>query len=206
MNPEKNGVSIRIEKLLATSSPQLMLYEFLKNYHFSGPVCEDLFKSLNAQAGKLFFSKTHKAIKDRDQIFIVPLGQDAFEQEYAIDSTTSRLEVPGAFFTFETFNADEKLEWPENESSALLDFDRLQFPLLLRKVKSGDRFVPLGMKGKKKINDLLTDEKTPIHLKQEVWVLVSGNEIVWVAGHRISNHFRITPATRKGLLAKIVKS
>lgn len=203
---EKSGISIRIDQLLASPSPRLLLYEFLKDYNFSGPVCEDLFESLNTQAGKQFFSKTHKAIKDRDQIFIVPLSQESPDQEYQVDAKTSRLEVPGAIFTFEVFDVTEKMKWPKDENAALLDLNQLQFPLVLRKAKPGDRFVPLGMKGKKKISDLLTDEKIPRHLKPAVWVLLSGGVIAWVAGLRLSDPFKITPATQKALLIKIVNS
>lgn len=203
---EKEGISISIDKLLALPSPRLLLYEFLKDYQFTGPVCEDLFESLRGQPGKQFHSPTHQAIKDRDKIFVVPLTEDFPEQAYRVDPETRRLDVPGAAFTFERIEAEGTFNLPEDEDIAALDLDRLQFPLQVRKIRPGDRFAPLGMKGTKKISDLLTDAKIPLHLKEQVWVLVSGEEIAWVAGLRISDHFRLSPATRRVLRVKIVRS
>ena len=203
---ENHGISIRIDPLMAYAAPRLLLYEFLKEYHFSGAVSEDLFESLRGQAGKQFFSGSHKAIKDREKIFIVPLEPDSREQAYFIEAETREMEVPGAVFSFQTCPMESAKNWPENEDRAMLDLDRLQFPLLLRRVEAGDRIRPLGMKGRKKISDLLTEHKVPVHLKDQAWVLVSGGEIVWVAGLKISDRFKILPSTRQVFQAKIVRS
>jgi tRNA(Ile)-lysidine synthase len=41
------------------------------------------------------------------------------------------------------------------------------------------------------------DNKVPLTDKDAVTVLESGGEIIWVAGYRIDNRFRITPRTRR---------
>ncbi|MCZ8134231.1 MAG: tRNA lysidine(34) synthetase TilS, partial [Algoriphagus sp.] len=79
--------------------------------------------------------------------------------------------------------------------NALLDADRLEFPLVIRLWREGDRFVPLGMQSEKKISDFLIDLKVPAPKKQEVKVLVSGDKIAWVIGMRIADWAKITPAT-----------
>jgi len=61
---------------------------------------------------------------------------------------------------------------------------KLQFPLTLRAWKAGDRIRLLGMKGTKKVSDVLIDAKVPRHHKAQVWVLESGGEIVWVIGYK----------------------
>ncbi len=203
VSPERDGFSIDIKKLLALPQPELMLYEFLKDFHFSGFVCRELLESLDAQPGKQFFSETHMAIKDRQKIFVTPLKRNEESAVYLIGENTHQIKVPGAAFIFETMAAEKELQFTANEETARLSYDRLQFPLELRKAKAGDSLVPLGMKGKKKLSDLLTDQKIPRHLKPEVWVLVSGGEIAWVAGIRISEKFRITHETNKVFIAKI---
>ena len=82
---------------------------------------------------------------------------------------------------------------------ATLDFDKLQFPLILRKWKSGDSFCPLGMKRRKKLSDFFIDQKFTLNQKEDVWLLCSGKEIAWIVGHRIDNRFRVTRATKEVL-------
>ena len=202
--PEKEGFAIDIEKLRTLPQAALMLYEFLKDCHFSGTVCQDLFRSLDAQPGKRFFSETHMAIKDRQKVFVTPLKRAEESGVYLIDVNTTQIKVPGATFFFETITAEKNMKFPESEKNAMLSCDRLQFPLELRKAKAGDSLVPLGMKGKKKLSDLLTEKKLPLHRKEDVWVLTSVGEIAWVAGFRISEIFKIVPETTKVYRAKIV--
>ncbi|HDH97094.1 MAG TPA: tRNA lysidine(34) synthetase TilS [Proteobacteria bacterium] len=83
--------------------------------------------------------------------------------------------------------------------SALLDADRIDFPLYIRFPKEGDRFFPLGAPGEKKLADFFVDAKIPRFVRKKVPLLVSGGEIAWVIGHRISHIFRITPKTKAAL-------
>jgi tRNA(Ile)-lysidine synthase len=202
--PEREGISIDIKKLRALSQPRLSLFELLKDYNFSGRVCNELFASFDSQPGKLFFSKTHKAVKDRDKIFVFPIKTEVFQEELLIDEDTRHREVAGINFWFETKMHEPALQFPGKENTAMLDFDLLQFPLVLRKLQPGDWLIPMGMKGKKKVSDLLTDKKTPLHLKQNVWVLTSKGEIAWVAGFRISEKFKLRTRTRKVFIAKML--
>ncbi|MBD0257800.1 MAG: tRNA lysidine(34) synthetase TilS, partial [Cytophagales bacterium] len=80
---------------------------------------------------------------------------------------------------------------------AALDLQTLRFPLRIRRWKEGDWFCPLGMTSKKKISDFLIDEKVPLNLKERVWVLLSGDSIAWIIGHRIDNRFKITDKTEQ---------
>jgi tRNA(Ile)-lysidine synthase len=81
--------------------------------------------------------------------------------------------------------------------------EKIEFPLLIRKWKQGDYFCPLGMTGYKKLSDFLIDEKIPLHLKENTWVLCSGQDIVWVMGHRIDNRYRITQETKRAMTIKL---
>ena len=85
---------------------------------------------------------------------------------------------------------------------AYLDLEKLHFPLVLRNWEKGDWFVPLGMKGKKKLSDFMIDKKIPLNLKKRIMVLLSKDSVAWIAGHRIDDRFRIDSKTRK--ILKIV--
>lgn len=77
------------------------------------------------------------------------------------------------------------------------DADRLAFPLTVRTWQSGDRFQPLGLGGSKLISDFLTDAKVPSHLRSQAPVLCSGDTIVWLIGHRLSEAVKVRPETRQ---------
>ena len=83
---------------------------------------------------------------------------------------------------------------------AFLDASKIQFPLTIRPFQRGDRFVPLGMSGTKKLQDLFVDMKIPIELRKQLPIVCSGNSIVWVTGLRIDERFKVS---RQG--AKVLK-
>ena len=75
---------------------------------------------------------------------------------------------------------------------AYLDYDKLPLPLKLRTVKNGDSFAPFGLKGDLKlVSDFLTERKLNRFQKEHQKVLLSGNDIAWIVGERISEHFRV---------------
>ena len=74
-------------------------------------------------------------------------------------------------------------------------FDRLQ--VKLRKWKDGDKFIPLGMKGFKKLSNFFIDQKMSIFDKEEIFVLVNNNnEIIWIAGKRLDDRYKLTSETK----------
>jgi tRNA(Ile)-lysidine synthase len=85
------------------------------------------------------------------------------------------------------------------EDEAWLDWDKLEKPLLVRNWQPGDYFRPLGMAGKKKLQDFYTDIRLPPARRRLVPLVVSGKQIVWVAGLRLSDDFKITDLTRTAL-------
>lgn len=83
------------------------------------------------------------------------------------------------------------------------DAGALRFPLLLRAVEKGDRMQPFGMKGRKKISDILTDKKVNRFDKEKALVLCSEGEIIWLCGVTGSEKTRIGPGTRRVLCVRL---
>jgi tRNA(Ile)-lysidine synthase len=92
---------------------------------------------------------------------------------------------------------------PSNENTALLDSRRLTFPLKWRKWKSGDSFYPLGMNRKKKLSNFFVDIKLSVADKARVTVIESDGMIVWVAGYRIDDRFKVTSETTSRISLKL---
>jgi tRNA(Ile)-lysidine synthase len=82
---------------------------------------------------------------------------------------------------------------------ALLDFDRIDFPLTVRSFRPGDRFHPLGMKGEKKVKDLFMDCKIPKERRKKIPLLLAKEDLLWVVGVRIDHYARLKPKTRRAL-------
>lgn len=64
--------------------------------------------------------------------------------------------------------------------------------LIIRNRRPGDKINPIGMKGSKKVKDLLIDEKVSKEERDRIPIIVSKktNKIIWVAGFRLSKDFK----------------
>lgn len=87
---------------------------------------------------------------------------------------------------------------------AFLDYGSLCPPLHVRSVREGDRMVPLGMKGSKKVKDIFVDEKIPRRSRRAVPILVDGESILWVGGMKVSERAKITDVTEKVVKIEII--
>ncbi len=100
---------------------------------------------------------------------------------------------------FERLDIDTIRNFGVPEHIAQLDADKLRAPLTVRRWREGDWFIPYGMAGKKKVSDFLIDRKVPLPEKQRQFVLLSGDDIVWVIGRRIDDRYRLTASTENVL-------
>ena len=90
-------------------------------------------------------------------------------------------------------------------SHALIDLDAAPFPWTIRNFLEGDRMIPFGMTGSKKLKDIFIDLKVPRHCRREVPVLCDvGGEILTVLGVRRSTLAPVTAATREAAMVKYI--
>ncbi len=86
------------------------------------------------------------------------------------------------------------------ELRVYLDADRVASDALtVRAWRPGDRFRPLGMAHAKKLQDVFGDAKVPRAMRRRLPIICAGERIVWVAGVRIADEFKLTQATRRAL-------
>jgi tRNA(Ile)-lysidine synthase len=105
----------------------------------------------------------------------------------------------GAVLTFSEMSTEFSVMNLCCNKIALLDMDTLNFPLTVRNIQPGDRFNPLGMTGTQKIAKYLVDHKIERSERLQCPVILSGEQIIWLAGYRINGRFKVTPSTRKVL-------
>lgn len=196
------GILISIDWIYEYEPHETYLFELLKPYGFAFPVVKEIVRSLDTFSGKVFYSPTHRLLRDRENFIIQPLAElsrkPGTKEVFAIEKNVKSLEHPICLRADET---DQVSALPMGKASvACLDLDKLVFPLILRKWEKGDWFIPLGLKGKKKLSDFFVDQKISLADKEKVWLLLSGKDIVWVVGKRIDNRYRITPKTQKAFV------
>ena len=88
-------------------------------------------------------------------------------------------------------------------NEAVLEARRLTGPLSVRNRRPGDVFRPLGLHGRKALQDFFVDAKVDRAEREITPVIVdSSGQIVWVAGHALAEEFRVTEATRDVVILK----
>jgi len=78
---------------------------------------------------------------------------------------------------------------------ALIDYDMVKDPLLVRCRKEGDVFAPLGLGGTMKLKKFLIDQKIPRERRDLLPLVVNGKEIIWVGGLRLAERWKVTEKT-----------
>lgn len=197
---QNNRLSISV--LLSFPAPATILYEMLKPYGFSRTVCESIFTVLDKDSGKIFYSSTHRLLKDRSDLLIDVLsGED--NRAYLINLEDDNVDLPVELKP-EIVVIKEDYQIEKDKKFAYFDFDKLSFPLVLRHWQEGDWFVPFGMKGKKKISDYFNDKKFSLFDKEKTWLLCSGQDVIWIVGERTDNRYRIEKTTKRVLKLKFI--
>jgi tRNA(Ile)-lysidine synthase len=88
---------------------------------------------------------------------------------------------------------------PDDPLEAWLDMERLEQPLQVRAWRSGDRFQPFGMQGTMKVADFFINLKIPRIARARWPLVIAGEEVIWVAGLRVSEKYRLTQNSRKAI-------
>ena len=183
-----DGYMLPIRTILEDTAPQSLLHEWLSPVGFNSSQIKDIHQSLkNEQSGKLFISNKWELLRDRDFLILQPKQKEENIPKISI----------------ETIEIDNDFILLKDKNIACLDADKVALPLEIRKWKKGDKFVPFGMKGQKKVSDYLTDKKFSLFQKEKQYVACCEGEIVWLVGERSDERYKITERTQRALILKI---
>ena len=193
---------ISVERLKQQPSPEYTLHEILSSYGFTSAQIEQIYGSLGTcSAGKIIASDSHELAFDRGSLLVQPRTNVA-------DATRSmRIPETGTYVFSDSLKIKVAAEdcgddyVPSRAADCVcLDASDIKFPLTLRHIEQGDRFVPFGMNGMKLVSDYLTDRKKNVFEKRAQLVVTDAQQrIVWLVGERTDNRFRISKETSKAL-------
>lgn len=189
-------IIFKIYPLMPVAGNSTLIYELMKPYGVTGPLVNDLINVMSGASGGKIITGTHSIIRDREELIISPLGKFLHDINCEINNTDELSVAKGIEFA-EVIPVTSGLRIHDNRKTAFLDFEKIRFPLLIRRWKKGDSFVPLGMSHTKKLSDYFIDRKFSLIKKEETLILESDGKIVWIIGERIDERFKITSSTAK---------
>ncbi|MDY4923796.1 MAG: tRNA lysidine(34) synthetase TilS [Prevotella sp.] len=193
---------ISVERLKKQPSPEYTLHEILSSYGFTSAQIEQIYGSLDTcSAGKIIASDSHELAFDRGSLLVQP------RTNVADSARSMRIPETGTYVFSDSLKIKVAAEdcgddyVPSRAADCVcLDASDIKFPLTLRHIEQGDRFVPFGMNGMKLVSDYLTDRKKNVFEKRAQLVVTDAQQrIVWLVGERTDNRFRISKETSKAL-------
>ncbi|MBT4473254.1 MAG: tRNA lysidine(34) synthetase TilS [Bacteroidetes bacterium] len=180
------------KQLQALPNTNTLLFELLYPYGFTD--FKAIASILESEVGKKVLSKQYVLHKDRNHLVLTTKEQVVDSRVYCIDAKQQSCTIPIKL------NFTKVAQVGELEPHSLyVDAAKLRYPLKVRAWRLDDVFHPFGMKGKKKLTKFFKDEKLSLLSKNSVWVLESGDEIVWVIGLRPDDRYKVTSATKEVL-------
>ena len=195
-------LTISIDRLKQQPSPEYTLHEILSPRGFTSAQIDQIYGSLDScSAGKTIASDSHELAFDRGSLLVQP------RTNVADAARSMRIPETGTYVFSDSLKIKVEAEdcgddyVPSRAADCVcLDASDIKFPLTLRHIEQGDRFVPFGMNGMKLVSDYLTDRKKNVFEKRAQLVVTDAQQrIVWLVGERTDNRFRITPHTQQAL-------
>jgi len=194
---QKNNMTyIHYKAIKDTPWATVVLWELLKSHGFGFAQIKHFLYHVT-QSGKKLQNKYFQLQVDRDHWLLSIRQQiDAAHEPICISWDQKECNLPiGNLLIRKMPYMDYKISSSTN--IAALDAAKIAFPLQIRPWQSGDCFVPLGMKNKKKVSDFLIDLKIPLMMKKKVNVLLIDGKIAWLIGYRIDERFKLSKTTQE---------
>lgn len=194
MRPVPGGADIDLAALLASPAPLTLLTQIMGRYGFTPAMVGMMFHHIDGRTGAIHESPTHQAVRHRGVLQIRPLRPPAEAVTLPDEGT---LTWQGRTLTWQFEAACPLSDLPCIPTAVCLDADRLYFPLTLRGVRKGDRFVPFGMRGSQLVSDYLTNRHRSVLEKRQAAVLCDAEGIVWLVGERPADRAAVTAGSKR---------
>jgi tRNA(Ile)-lysidine synthase len=193
-------ITFKVSLLNPYTNNKAVLFELFRPYGIVDVPLIDLVNIIKGKTGGQLITSTHRIIRNRLELLISPRKDDDVSK-WLIDSPVD-FEKIAIVESVRSVSITQEFIIPSGASEFCIDSDKLSYPLVIRKWKTGDFFYPLGLNHKKKLSDYFTDKKYSIFDKGNALILESAGKIVSILGDRIDNRFRITDNSRNALIIK----
>ena len=192
-------IKIDRRKLAASADPATLLNALLSHYGFNGEQTKAIASA--SRVGAVFESKEYVAEVGRNDISVFSPGSFNNAETYAL-SDAGRIEKEKGII-IEIVDNSPEFEFDRSGKTAYFDADATGDRLTVRHWRQGDRFRPFGMKGSKKLSDYFNDRKFSLMQKLSTPIVEMQGRIVWIAGERAADDFRVTPSSRRILTMRV---
>ena len=186
---------IPILKWLQLTPFNLYTIYLIQQYGFNAHQAVAFKKLLQSNNSAFIESDSYRFIIDRKWV-LIQKKETLNERFFLVENIQQIITFYNAKIIFECIENGSFLD-NKNEQIAYLDAEKIKFPLIIRSVKVGDYFYPLGMNKKKKVHKFLKDIKLSLIEKEKTFILEMDKKIIWVLGKRIDNRFKVIDSTKK---------
>jgi len=122
--------------------------------------------------------------------------------EYELFTGKNIIQSKKIIITIKTLSKNNRVNFKENNFIKYFDYYKIKDKIILRYRKKGDKFIPIGMSGNKKLKDMFIDMKIEKSLRDKIPLICFGSEIAWIVGYRVSDKFKVDENTIKILEIK----
>ncbi len=187
---------VDIYKVEEYPSAEYLLWDILKDYGFNSSQVALVAENLHATTGTSWLSSSRELTLDRGRLILTPLDKEEGRQ-MRIPEAGTYVYTELCKLKIEQKEINENYTISRSSDKVCLDAQKVKFPLMIRRIARGDRFVPFGMKGSKLVSDFLTDQKVALPLKRRQLVVTdAGGNILWVVGKRLDGRFAVSPCSK----------
>jgi len=196
-------IHLSIAKIKKLNPQRLLLFKLLQEFGFNESTVDDIIASLDKHSGRIFEGAGNVLVLNREQLIISPKNIRDFSETQINENDR---EINYGSYKITLLHDDSPLIIKDNPLAASLDTELLVYPLTMRPWQQGDSFYPLGMKTKQKLSDFFIQQKLPVHQKKQIPILVNGNgDILWIAGYRLSDRYKVSKNTKKVTIFEVIK-
>ncbi|MCC7532490.1 MAG: tRNA lysidine(34) synthetase TilS [Bacteroidia bacterium] len=197
---EEKTTTINLQALSTEKHYELFLVDYLRTFGFNKTQTNEILHAQNN--GVTWYAKAFTITVNKGNIVINKINSDTTKIHYTLDKITNGFEFNGLQFTIEPANAIEF-----NDSKLYLDIDNIKFPITIRTKQIGDKWKPLGLKGKsKKLSDFFIDKKVNQFEKNNSLVIADKEKICAVVPFTISELVKITDKTKQVIVISNYKN
>lgn len=205
---EKEGqLRISKQKLISESQPAYRLWHVLDKFGFSFQQSTQIIATLSGISGRQFLSDTHALLIDREYLIVQEKINNEANLSFLIDTLEGEFDFGSFSLSLSHSPKNFRLPMSHTANFAFINADTLKLPLTIRRWQQGDVFQPLGMQGKKKkLSDFFTDLKMDLFKKQNIFILLNGNQdVIWIIGLRLDERYKIDEDTVNVLQVRVAE-